>query len=428
MATINKHASKGYQVRYNVYFNDHSRVQKYRYSRDKKKAHALYSNANHIEALTEQCRLSADQITSALNLKLINKEEARKLTPEGQFAALGDPSEVTWEQLMQYVVDHYRLHGSINTQKDYPYKAKKFIKRFGHKKPYLISTDDVNEYVNEQARVNVKSTIQQDLIIVTKMFEYFIEKGLSDFNPVKVVNLKGSGKEKQKRIIYPDEMEQIIGELPTWAHLAHGYIVEMFFTYLYTGMRREELLHLKKSDVSTRNMKITIADAKGGKTRVLDMHPKLLPILASVEELNGKNRGSYIFGGLNKPLCRKDNPSKAFGRVRDALGLTTDISLHSTRHTFITTCLASGMPLQQVMYYAGHSKISTTQKYVHLIPKKNPEIEKLDFGFVSEPDMSTFHAKKAEVIVSGMSTFRALSKKGNPAKKLSISRKTQKGA
>lgn len=59
----------------------------------------------------------------------------------------------------------------------------------------------------------------------------------------------------------------------------------------------------------------------------------------------------------------------AFNKARDRAGLGKDITFHSLRHHFCSKALASGVPIQYVKHIAGHASITTTEIYLHVIPK-----------------------------------------------------------
>lgn len=55
-----------------------------------------------------------------------------------------------------------------------------------------------------------------------------------------------------------------------------------------------------------------------------------------------------------------------------------DISFHTARHTFATTVtLTNGVPVETVSKMLGHTKLSTTQIYVHIVKQKISEDMKI---------------------------------------------------
>ena len=57
--------------------------------------------------------------------------------------------------------------------------------------------------------------------------------------------------------------------------------------------------------------------------------------------------------------------------IAKACGINKYVSFHMARHTFATTVtLTNGVPIETVSKMLGHTKMSTTQVYVHILEKK----------------------------------------------------------
>ena len=69
----------------------------------------------------------------------------------------------------------------------------------------------------------------------------------------------------------------------------------------------------------------------------------------------------------DKRLFPYNSIQTAFEKARDRAELDNDISFHSLRHHFCSNALISGVPIHLVQKMAGHSSITTTEKYLHII-------------------------------------------------------------
>lgn len=73
-------------------------------------------------------------------------------------------------------------------------------------------------------------------------------------------------------------------------------------------------------------------------------------------------------------------------RVCKDLGIeTTEVTLHSFRHTFIQRLLQAGVNFKTIMSWSGHSDIKTFMVYLNQYQPVPEDINKADYGFLSDP-------------------------------------------
>ena len=126
-----------------------------------------------------------------------------------------------------------------------------------------------------------------------------------------------------------------------------------------TGLRRGEALQLDiKRDVGRESIRVVSmegARTKSGKWRDVPLFDGARDALERIE-------GRRVF-----PPVHRESISRAFRRDIGRVELSG--SLHSLRHTFASHLAMSGrVSLQEVKVWMGHSSITTTQQYQHLIP------------------------------------------------------------
>lgn len=138
-----------------------------------------------------------------------------------------------------------------------------------------------------------------------------------------------------------------------------------------TGMRREELVHLKVSDIDSGRMLIHIRQGKGRKDRDVMLSPRLL------EELRGYWRrvqpkpNTYLFPSKDSRQ-KRDLPMQAksvFDAVQQAArraGIEKHVHPHTLRHSFATHLLESGADLVTIQLLLGHADLKSTSRYLHL--------------------------------------------------------------
>lgn len=133
-----------------------------------------------------------------------------------------------------------------------------------------------------------------------------------------------------------------------------------------TGLRVSELVGIERKAVTGDAGYLTIA-GKGGKERVVPLNDRARDAVRGWAERIGKQK--YLFpakgagGHLSRQVFARDLKGLA-GRA----GLSSDkVSPHVLRHAFASHLLQNGADLRVVQMLLGHSDISTTQIYTHVL-------------------------------------------------------------
>jgi site-specific recombinase XerD len=167
----------------------------------------------------------------------------------------------------------------------------------------------------------------------------------------------------------------------------------VFALFLYAGLRKGEILRLKFGHVDLREGTLFIENSKGEKDRVVTIAPELRAILAryiterrvrfAIPESDAARRAAVVGPAFLTSTTTRQGISEMTLRrivriVRRASGV--EFSMHSLRHSFITTLLNNGTPIHVAQHLAGHAKITTTAGYLALTNADlHREIQKLTF-------------------------------------------------
>lgn len=153
--------------------------------------------------------------------------------------------------------------------------------------------------------------------------------------------------------------------------------------FLYAGLRKGEVLRLKFGDVDLREGTLFIDRSKGDNDRVVRIAPELRAILARYIGERRLRFGEAVGPAFITSTTTKQGISEITLRrivrtIRRASGV--DFSMHSLRHSFITTLLNNGTPIHVAQHLAGHAKITTTAGYLALTDADaRREIQKMSF-------------------------------------------------
>ena len=146
----------------------------------------------------------------------------------------------------------------------------------------------------------------------------------------------------------------------------------------YTGLRRGELIALKWRDVDFPRHKVIVrravsAEVELNSTKSRRAREVPLPdqAAAALDRLSRRvdftSPDDYVF--VNRLGRRVDGSAlrRRFERARSAAGLEP-LRFHDLRHTYGSLLIAGGIDLASVKQAMGHSRISTTERYLHARP------------------------------------------------------------
>jgi integrase len=135
-----------------------------------------------------------------------------------------------------------------------------------------------------------------------------------------------------------------------------------------TGMRRGELLGLRKQEVNKREGVVLIPPerSKSGKERRIYLNAEAKKVIDGLKVID--TSGRYFPPTKKGSLDTwKQRLKKAMRRIREAVG-TDDLTLHDLRHHFAVRARQAGAPLEVVRDLLGHADMKSTQIYAHVGP------------------------------------------------------------
>ena len=179
-----------------------------------------------------------------------------------------------------------------------------------------------------------------------------------------------------------EEVEKLL-ELPD-QKIPLGLRDRAMLEVLYsTGLRVSELTSLRVNDL---DMKVGCVRCigKGDKERLVPVGRKALGIVERYlrdgrTALIGPGRGSagaFLFVNRRGGRISRVGVWKIFSAYGRKAGLRVPLTPHMLRHSFATHLLERGADLRSVQLMLGHSDISTTQIYTHVVEERLKQIYK----------------------------------------------------
>jgi integrase/recombinase XerD len=179
-----------------------------------------------------------------------------------------------------------------------------------------------------------------------------------------------------------DEVEKLL-QLPdqsTPLGLRDRAMLEVLYS---TGLRVSELTSLRVMDLDTK-VGCVRCIGKGDKERIVPVGRKALAIVekylrdgrtALIRTTRG-SPGPYLFVNRRGGRISRVGVWKIFSSYGRKAGLRVPLTPHMLRHSFATHLLERGADLRSVQLMLGHSDISTTQIYTHVVEERLKQIYK----------------------------------------------------
>jgi integrase/recombinase XerD len=168
---------------------------------------------------------------------------------------------------------------------------------------------------------------------------------------------------KIKRLPVVLSQEEIRRILCCINNLKHKTII---MTVYGGGLRVSEVAKLKVTDIDSANMQIRVEQGKGNVDRYTLLAQSNLEILRKYWTAYRPNH--WLFPGFpdTKPMDTA-TIQRIFHTAKNKANIKKPASIHSLRHSFATHLLEDGTNLLYIQKFLGHSHISTTCRYLHLV-------------------------------------------------------------
>ena len=131
---------------------------------------------------------------------------------------------------------------------------------------------------------------------------------------------------------------------------------------LATGLRKDEALSLKWSDVDVERRRLVLPETKTGRS----VRPLSRPAIAILTGIRGRSSDSWLFPA-SRGAGHFVGLQKVWVQIRSAAGLG-DVHLHDLRHTVGAAAASAGTSLVIVGRMLGHKKARSTERYAHVAP------------------------------------------------------------
>ncbi len=311
------------------------------------------------------------------------------------------PNKNTPPKLLDQMRARIRVkHYSIRTETQYVQWAKRFILFHNKRHPQEMGADEVEAFLTHLAIDGHVSASTQNQALSALLFLYkeVLAIDLPWLNNV----VRAKQPQRLPVVLTRSEVREVLAQIKG----VHGLMANMLYG---TGMRLMECVRLRVKDVDFERNEILIRDGKGGKDRVtmlpssvvteLQAHLEQRRILFDDDNRVGKANvflpdalaqkypnaatewgWQYIFptgsysrdprsGVERRHHIDEKLLQRAVKKAVQAAGVVKPATPHTLRHSFATHLLEAGYDIRTVQELLGHSDVSTTMIYTHVLNK-----------------------------------------------------------
>ncbi len=237
--------------------------------------------------------------------------------------------------------------------------------KYFHLSPDKITVEQLKSYLHycTKERGLSVSTINQTINAFRILFQDVL--GL-DWETIKI---KRPRKNKHLPVIL--SKEEVSKMIEGTINLKHKAIMALLYS---SGIRRDELLNMRPTDIDSKRMLIRIPNGKGNKSRETLLARKTLDILR--EYYRHYHPYKYLFESYRQGVPYSATSTlKIIRRAANRAGVTKPVCIHSFRHAFATHLLEQGTNLKVIQRLLGHTSMRTTGVYLHLAKTDYKDVE-----------------------------------------------------
>ena len=220
-----------------------------------------------------------------------------------------------------------------------------------------LSNKDINEWMSYQKQNGcIGSTINVRLSQIKALLSYYERQGVVFYK----LNIKSVLKTQET----PCRIKYYSAEQIERALECASFRVQLMIRLCYEcGLRISELRNLKLDDISGRRILFIGKGAKNREVYFSEQTRKMLDSFISAENIVDylwiNKRGTKV-GDVMRPSTIRYHMKRAFSEAG-----FDDFFPHALRHSFATNICDNGAPLPVAQKMLGHSRITTTERYVH---------------------------------------------------------------
>lgn len=245
------------------------------------------------------------------------------------------------------------------------------LSRYYNQSPDLLSIDQIKHYLFHcKTNLNRSNSTLNQIISAVKILR----------NDVLGVGTCEELQVKRPRRVSPLPSvltkEQLNDLVKVTKNRKHKSIIALLCS---SGLRRNELLQLRITDIDSKQMLVHVRMGKGFKDRNTILSERTLRLLREYFKNVSVRPSIYLFEGT--PAGAPYSGTSIAKIVKKAARLAKiekNVTPHLLRHTFATLLLKQHTHIKEIQRLLGHQSLNTTMQYLHLMDDDPQTISPFD--------------------------------------------------
>jgi len=242
-----------------------------------------------------------------------------------------------------------------------------------------VQRGDIVDFLGTLYRKGLDSrSVARHLVTIRNFFRFALMEGYVDDDPAATIE---SPKFRQNlpEFLSVEEVDRLLRQPDTSAvvGIRDRAMIELMYS---CGLRVSELCGLSVSDLQQEEGCLRCV-GKGNKERLVPVGQQALEVVQKYlgearPKLLGERSSPYLFLGQTGRAMSRIAFWKLLRSYGRKAGLRKELTPHMLRHSFATHLLDRGADLRSVQMMLGHSDISTTQIYTHVVEERLKQVYK----------------------------------------------------
>lgn len=277
-------------------------------------------------------------------------------------------SEVKDQFYTFLIVERGDLDSTITTYEDDINQFELFV---DNKDISELKREDIEDFMRFLSAEGMKSaTIIRRITTIRGLYLFLAREGLIKES---LIGLRlPKGEKKLPNVLSFEEVEDLL-DAPDIENDSELRDKAMLETMYASGLRVSELLSLQLGNINFNEGYLKIK-GKGSKERIVPIGEFALDFInryvTLVRPKYAKNRTKYLFLNRDGAPISRQYFWRQIKKYALKANIDREISPHTLRHSFATHLLENGANLKEVQEMLGHTKIETTQIYIHVSTKR----------------------------------------------------------